>query len=287
MAEKELLGKIHKVELEMLIEFDRVCSELGLRYTLSSGTLLGAVRHGGFIPWDDDIDVAMPREDYERFILETPRMLNDGKYEVEHYSNNKNVRQVFAKFRNNKTTFIQPENLGSKINQGIGMDIFPVDRFPDEEKIKKTVAKKHAMYWRFQWADSKAFRKTIPSKVKRIIAWGMGIVTKIVGYQTFIKKEEKMNTAFRNDNSATATCADSIAKVKWMPYSWFEEYTTITFEGKEFSVITNYKGYLERIYGDYMTLPPEDKRVVHLAEIIDCERPYTDYVDEKGNLIQK
>lgn len=281
------MKKLQAVELDMLVEFDRVCNILGLRYTLSSGTLLGAVRHGGFIPWDDDIDVAMPREDYERFIKEASSELDKDKYTVEHYSTDTNVRQIFAKLRNNKTTFIQPETLGTKVNQGVWMDIFPVDRFPDDEKVQEKISKKHSLYWKFQWADSKAFRGTLKSRFKKIVAWFMGVITRIVGYQKFIKKEEKLNKAYLNDNTATVTCADSLSKVKWMPFSWFDEYVKLKFEDKEFWVISHYKEYLEKIYGDYMTLPPENKRVTHLVEVIDLDTPYTYYVDDNGNLIKK
>ncbi len=269
----------------MLIEFDRVCKELGLRYTLSFGTMLGAVRHGGFIPWDDDVDVAMPREDYERFIKEAPKVLDNEKYTVEHFSTDPNVRQIFAKLRNNKTTFCQLETLGTKVNQRMWLDIFPVDRVPNNEKYHQKLIKKHALYWRLQWYDSKQYRKTMDSKLKRILAWCMGWISKMCGgHHALLIKEEKMNMKYLGDLSATYTVGGDDLNKAWMPYDFFENYTKIKFEGYEFSVVANYDEYLRELYGDYMVLPPEDQRQTHIASLVDCDTPYTEYIDDKGNL---
>ena len=119
-----------------------------------------------------------------------------------------------------------------------------------------------------------------------MIAGLINIITKPISCQKWIAKEEKLNKAFMGDKTATITCADNIARNDTKQDSWFEEYREVEFEGKKFSAIAKYDEYLKAMYDDYMTLPPEDQRITHTMTKIDCERPYTDYVDERGKLKQ-
>ena len=133
---EELMQKAHCKILEILTIFDDLCKKLNLKYTLSSGTLLGAVRHKGFIPWDDDVDVAMPREDYEIFVKNANSMLPDGFF-LQHYTTDKHYMHIFAKLKNSNTTWIE-SGIGPKknMNHGIYIDIFPIDSLKDPKKLK-------------------------------------------------------------------------------------------------------------------------------------------------------
>ena len=133
-------------ELEILIEFDRICTKYGLQYCLDGGTLLGAVRHGGFIPWDDDLDVNMPREDYEVARQILPQELPEIFEWQDMYTNLSHCtyeqiteyhRLPFAKIRNKNTTAIEPPPMPSSVNQGIWMDIFPLDDAVDDKGFTK------------------------------------------------------------------------------------------------------------------------------------------------------
>ena len=129
--EKEKLKKLHNVEVEILDEFNRICNKHNLQYFLSYGTLLGAVRHQGFIPWDDDLDVSMPREDYEKFIEIAEDELNK-----EYYIDNKNTNDKyylnFTKLRKKNTVFEQDFQVNYDGPKGIWVDIFPIDEIKKE-----------------------------------------------------------------------------------------------------------------------------------------------------------
>ena len=120
-------------ELQILLEFQRVCQLLGLRYYLTAGTLLGAVRHRGFIPWDDDVDVAMPRADYDRLFREGPALLGP-EYLLQDYRTEPNFPYYFGKLRLRGTRAEEPVLRAINMDQGIYIDLFPLDLCPDRDR---------------------------------------------------------------------------------------------------------------------------------------------------------
>ena len=126
---KEQLEEIKGKELYILKEFDRICQENGLKYSLIYGTLLGAVRHGGFIPWDDDVDVCMLREDYEKFCKIAPKRLPEDLFYQSHETE-REYFQLFDKIRLNNTIFKEKYYAQYHIHHGIYIDIFPCDKIP-------------------------------------------------------------------------------------------------------------------------------------------------------------
>ena len=150
MKENEIeLKRLQLVELDILKEFIRVCNELNVKYFLDSGTLLGCIRHGGFIPWDDDIDVSMPREDYEIFLKEGQKLLKN-KYFLQTYKTDPEYTMGFAKIRNSETTFIESSVKNLKINHGVYIDIFPLDGYNDKNKIRNFLNKKAFVLYNLQ-----------------------------------------------------------------------------------------------------------------------------------------
>lgn len=128
----ETLKKVHETEVEVLREVIRVCEENDIPYFSVAGTTLGAVRHDGFIPWDDDIDIGMLRDDYERFLRIAPSKLKKG-YTLQHFSVEKNAPAHFAKVRKDGTEFVEENMRHIKMHHGIFVDIFPHDFVPDDE----------------------------------------------------------------------------------------------------------------------------------------------------------
>ena len=126
---KEEQEKLKQIELNLLVCFKEICEKHKLDYFLTGGTLLGAVRHKGFIPWDDDIDVGMPREDYETFLRVASSCLPDGIF-LQTRKTDPEVPFNFAKLRDSRTTFIETSIKDLDINHGVYIDIFPIDYFP-------------------------------------------------------------------------------------------------------------------------------------------------------------
>lgn len=120
------LRRLHQVQLAMLLELDRVCRHLGVGYQLGAGTLLGAVRHGGFIPWDDDVDVVMLRADYRRFLREAPTLLDSSLF-LQTWRSDPHFRVGFAKLRRQDSVFREKSSQISRYHHGIFIDIFPFD----------------------------------------------------------------------------------------------------------------------------------------------------------------
>ena len=124
---------IQKVELDMLRNFVQICDALGLTYYLVCGSALGAVKYKGFIPWDDDVDVALPRADYERFCDQAPDFLPEGIF-LQNFRTDHAYPRIYSKLRNSSTTYIEKTTKHIKMNHGAFIDIFPLDGYPSSEK---------------------------------------------------------------------------------------------------------------------------------------------------------
>ena len=274
---QDLIDKIHKVQLDLLEQFDSLCKKLNLKYTLSSGSLLGAVRHKGFIPWDDDVDVAMPREDYEILIKEANKHLLDG-YFLQHFTTDKNSINYFAKLRNLNTTWIIDQDDLTKDNKlGFGMDIFPIDRIKGEKERRKLAVQIKYFIHPLRSNYKLCFKNK--NIIKKVLSVPVFLAARLFSKKAINKMQDKLEKKY---NFGENSCADFILKQRIMPYKIFEEYTTIEFEGKQFSCIKDTDTYLKTIYGtNYMDLPPVKKRVVHLAKIIDTQKSYTHYLKNK------
>jgi len=135
------LKKMQKLELQALEEFISLCQNLGLTYYLLGGTMLGAVRHKGFIPWDDDIDVGMPRKDYDTFVNQAQKYISSNYY-VQTHKSDPEYPFNFAKIRINNTTYIESKLASKSMNHGIYIDVFPLDVYPDNSvmfNLKKII----------------------------------------------------------------------------------------------------------------------------------------------------
>lgn len=265
--DNEQLRKVQLCQLEIAKEFRRVCNLLKLDYFLDSGTLLGAVRHKGFIPWDDDLDVGMLRKDYEVFLQKAPDVISNG-FKLQNWYSDDNYGLAFAKLRMKDTVYVEEASSASGAETGFYIDIFPYDVYPTDEKDKKWQGKRYALYRRALMVKSGYTPWIMNAK-------GIGVVSKRIGYipirlfaavhsrKRLIDKYEKMCTKFNGDKTGYLfEQAGASNYGKWViPEECFSEFVLLPFENEMFSCPKDYDKYLKSAYGDYMTLPPEDKRI--------------------------
>lgn len=267
--EKRILKKLQKTELEILNEFVSICEKHNLEYFLAGGTLLGAVRHKGFIPWDDDIDVGMPRKDYNKFIKICKNELNS-RFFLDCYETNKYCWSPFAKIRIRNTKMIEDMSKNSKSNQGIWIDIFPYNN------IKKQFSKIH----KFQQKINDCIRTLITIKLdipyyngtekkKKIIKVCLKFVP--IKLLHFIYKGI-LNININDDMEFMSCYSGSYGMTKeTFKSNVFLPLSTVEFCGIKFKAPNKSHDYLTQLYGNYLELPPKEKRITHNPILIKFE----------------
>lgn len=273
------LRELQYLELEIAKEIKRICDANNIDYFIIGGTLLGAVRHGGFIPWDDDMDIGMTIENYYRFLELAPSQL-DHRFFLQTNATDPNYHNVFAKVRLNGTHMLEKVTEGMRIHNGIFVDIFPYDSASEQvahskvymtmlQLLGKTSLLKHG-YDLNGITEKRISRivnivlKHIPVSVKQIDK----VLT--VRFQSHGKKNEQTYYIER----------DGMFKGNFVfPKRYFETLEELPFEGIAFKVPSNYTAYLENAYGDYMKLPPEHEREKgHSVRGVVLENSYVNYI---------
>ena len=257
----EVLEKLQNTQIEILKEIVRICEKHELKYFLIYGTLLGAIRHNGFIPWDDDLDIGMPRGDYKKFLEIAKAELSDS-YFLQNMETQKDYWLTFSKVRKNNTIFEEEAvvNMPDYIHKGIFVDVFPLDY----------VEKKEGTLVHIQFVLSKAIIETLYYKAgvyKKsslrypVIDFVLGMFSKktLGKIQTKIAtlQKRKKATCFADFNSPRAYEKAIYPIEYFMPPQGHE------FAGETFQVPNTYDTYLRMVYGDYMQLPKEEDRVNH------------------------
>ncbi|MBO6261672.1 MAG: LicD family protein [Bacilli bacterium] len=263
------LNEIKNRELIILNEIDHICKQESIRYSLCGGTLLGAVRHKGFIPWDDDIDIMMLRHDYEKFICYCKN--NKTKFGLIDSNVNKEYGYLFSKAYDKETLIREKLMESSNLNIGVFVDIFPVDYLGDTFKEAKHILNK-TRFWRelLVARNWECFKK---SKTHGLIYEPVRLFFYIIS--RFYKKEKLINRIYRINakynkqrRKYSGCICGSYRNKEIMPTNVFEDYSSLLFEGTPYSVFRNFDLYLSNLYGDYMQLPSIEKRVAH--HTFDC-----------------
>ena len=265
--------KVWAVELDMLLEFDRICRKHGLKYFLCGGSLLGAVRHKGFIPWDDDVDVGMLREDYEEFL----KLADEFKHPYflqTPYTDPGNFWS-FAKIRNNNTSCISGAFVFSEISAGIPIDVFPYDKVSlddFEENYSKTreLILLNSTYMRI----NNPYLKDTP----RVKAYpGGDPMERYEEIQRIAMKHQHEDTGYIS--LAVATIYDSSKNL--YRYEDFTSLCSVEFEGYTFPAMAGYDHVLRVNFGDYMQYPPvEERGTWHYGAIFNPDVPYKDLLEK-------
>ena len=265
----ERMQKMKEKELDMLRIFLHVCGELGLRHYVIGGTLLGAVRHQGFIPWDDDIDVALPREDYDRFVAEAQAHLPDWCF-LQNYHTEPEFPFIFSKLRDSRSTFFESSLKELPINQGIYIDVFPIDYVPDQNR-ERFDRKNFFLKIRANYGLN--LRPSFKVRVLQRLT--------LLRWPRLRDALEQREALFRGvgPSGHMANLCGSWGKREVVPAAWFGQGTPLPFEGLTVIGPSDYDAYLRNVYGDYMQLPPIEKQVGHhYNEGLEPELPYTEYL---------
>lgn len=264
------IQQVWATEQEILDVIHEVCTENGLHYSLSYGTLIGAVRHGGFIPWDDDIDLVMPREDYEKLLA----IWNEAapkEYILQNTRTDGDFTQNFTKIRKNHTTFLQDNAEREKnYHKGIFVDIFPGDRVAPG-KISRTVqyifCAVNLLYTRGFTSGSGGIIGVVEKVLLKVPARFHG---KLRSMSEKIIRKWNGNANLMYFFPSTINSAK-----KYYPADLFSNLKTIIYCNKKYSCVSNPDAFLRVDYGNYMELPPEEERVwKHHPIIIDFNHNY-------------
>ena len=245
--------EIKKISINILDDVAVFCEKNNIRYYLGCGTLLGAVRHKGFIPWDDDIDVLMPRPDYKRFINEY-----NGKYKVLKPSEG---IYYYAKVYDQNTLKIEEGKDYNKYSPlGIDIDIFPLDGIVDNEKIINKLMKRSAFLETLHRLSNQPifYRKNPIKCINRIIP-------RIIGSKNLVKMIDKNASSYEYDRSdyVIRMRNSSNGTTGALKKEIYDPAVKLEFEEKQYYVPRDYDTWLTRFFGNYMELPPENKRMPH------------------------
>lgn len=255
----EMLRQLQLIQVEMLVEVDRICKKCDIHYNIIAGTLLGAVRHDGYIPWDDDADVAMLREEYEKFRIACKTELDKNRFYFQDHRNTKGYRWGYGKLRRKNTLFLREYQEHMPYHQGVFIDVFPLDGVPDNDIVRSIKNFQCFLVRKILWskvgkvADKSAFMRTVYATLDKIPE------RMIFGYY-----HRMIHNANKQSTKMVRILMFPTPNKEYGYYRrWYENSETIKFEGIEFQGIKDYDGYLSFKFGNYMELPPEEQRKTH------------------------
>lgn len=260
------ISETQEISFEILKKIAKICEEKNLRYYLIYGTLIGAIRHKGYIPWDDDVDIMMPRPDYDKLLIYLSQ--NIDKYPNLNIFN----REVCSEYPYMITRIsddryeIEMAN-ENKYGMGVFIDIYPYDGLGDskEEALKYALKGDRLSSFCYQATRKKYLFETTSSVLRKIIKFPVFLFSKLLGKEYFQNKLQELSGVKAYDSSEYVGC------IVWLsggerdvfPRAWFDEFLMMPFGNSKFRVPRDYDKILKHIYGDYMKLPPEKDRIGH------------------------
>jgi len=263
-AKKEIqIEELKKIQLDILLSIHDFCKENHIQYSLADGSLLGAIRHQGYIPWDDDIDICLLRSDYERLIELFPQLYR-GRIAIISLERDEQWACPFAKAYRVNTTF-QEESLNNKRQIGIGIDVFPLDEVPDEDKEWKSYNRKRKLLvsllilkW-MKWRRGRSLLKNMIALASKFFLFPFSFRQIAVWIDRYSQKNNSKGYNYLYDK-----CMGMMIKNRFEK-SAFSKTKEAIFEGHHVMIMEGYDNCLSNFYGNYMQLPPENKRISHHA----------------------
>ena len=253
---QEELRQLQLVELEMLDEVDRICKKNNIHYSLDGGTLIGAVRHKGFIPWDDDLDIMLLHDEYEKFYHACQTDLDTSRFFFQDYRTDPDYRWGYGKIRRLGSEYVKSGQQQLKQRTGICIDVFDFESVPDDFPKRKRFM--FQMFCIRKTLYSMLGRTNEESFALRQLYWLLSCIP-----NAFVHKlKNKLTNRYNAQNTSNVMCL--MWPEKNCPYGYprevFSDYVELEFEGKRYMAIQGYDLYLKYQYGDYMTLPPVEER---------------------------
>ena len=259
MNKKIDVEELKCIQMDILKAIDLFCKQNNIKYSLAFGTLLGAIRHQGYIPWDDDLDIMLLREDYTKFLKEFRHEI----YSVITPTNNIDYSLPFAKVFDRRTVI--DEYADTKCTYGVYVDVFPVDNTPDNPKELNFFLKQKD-YLNKQHILKILKIRNNRNPIKNLIILIGHIILSFKSLHKIVMEMDILSSKY----SSNAGCKfkgiiapNDNRREELLPSEFFDSYTTVHFEGSEVMAIEKYDEYLKATYGDYMQLPPVEKRVSH------------------------
>lgn len=251
------INEVRKIQLDILSFVDEVMKKNGISYWLNAGTLLGCVRHKGYIPWDDDIDICMLRNDYERFA----ELINNENsyYKVLDMHKTDGYYYLFSKVVDTRTHIIE-KDLKEISEMGIYIDVFPLDYLPSNNRKRRSIINKvfrlRAIIYYSLLNKNQVKKASISTKIKYLFSVIYGNKKAMRKANNYCNRINRMNGYYLSDLVA------STEKRHFYPASYFDDTILGMFEGKMFPIPKNFHEYLSVVYGDYMKLPPKEKQIL-------------------------
>ena len=274
------MNDLQKKELEILKYFIQICDELNLKYYLVCGSALGAVKYKGFIPWDDDVDVALLRPDYERFLEKAPEMLPEWIF-VQNYRTEKEFPLLMTKLRDSRTTLIEEDFAQLPIHHGIFVDVFPLDGYPQDSRDIVQFEKKKKYLMRRQFVRMMGKRGKFGANIRTTGLW---FLYRFFGY---CKDTRKLLSKYEKFLASYPVCTSRVicnhgnwqGKLEYAEVEQYGEGIEAEFEGISVRIPERFDAYLRQKYGDYMQeLPIEQQKSHHKNLIVDCGKSYKAYM---------
>ncbi len=251
------VDELKKIQLQILDYVAKFCDENEIEYFLDCGTLLGAIRHKGYIPWDDDIDIGMLRPSYEKFLSLFNKSNN--RYKVYSIENNKSFFSPHAKVLDTNTILYEPDEKGRKIN--INIDVFVYDNAPDNDKKVEKMFNRRDFYRNLNTLRTLNNRPN-GNIIRRTVIYFLRALVRVFKSNYFCLKMIENSKAYSNAQTKRVGNFTSYSRTV-CNRTVFDDYTKVEFEGKFFKAPEGYDAWLRSFYGNYMELPPPEKRISH------------------------
>lgn len=259
----EELRRMQLLQVELLEEVDRICTKHGIHYAIEGGTLLGAIRHKGFIPWDDDVDIAMVRSEYEKFCKVCEEEINKEKYFFQNHDTDPEYRWGYAKVLMNGTSYIRYGQEHLKMKRGVYVEIFPMDGIPKGRIARVLFNFSRVCCRKIMWSEVGKIRcKTLAMRI-----W-FGILNKIPIDKVF-RFLDYLARKYDADKSEYVTCLSFkdcwVKGNKGFKPEYYINTKRVSFEGKSVCAPVKDKELLVVLFGeDYMQPPPQSERETHI-----------------------